>query len=493
MPGGTGGPLVVTATPVADPSFPAQTITLTTIEPTNVSFPDPGPFVSGQTNIPVNVSAGTGFAVPNGDVVTYQVDGGPSVSSPLINGAASIQLASLSVGTHNLVVNYPGNSASFLANSSNTLMFTVNQTPPNAALTLSASSISFGNIVQGTSSSAQSVTLTNSVATTLSGLTLNLGGANASEFALTSGTTCGASLAAHSSCSVAATFTPASLGTRSAVLTISYVGTGSPQAVNLGGVGVAPLSVTSTATQFVAGTTFQFTSSSPATWAATAGTITSSGFYTAPNPVAAPMQITVTATSTSNTQIVATSQITVFPAPAIVVPSTTTLPAGGSASIPMSISTGGIAGEAMAFACVPKTLPTGVNCFFAPNPVVNSGGAAVTLQLSSNNARNNLPTRDFPGRQYPLDGYTVIAVGCILGFGRKKCGGWLMVVLGIVGGSAALLSLTACGTSGSFNSTTQPGHVTGTYTINISVSGASPGAADFNQTLTTVPLKVVLQ
>jgi hypothetical protein len=491
-PGGTGGPIVVTATPVADPSFPAQTITLNTIEPTNVSFPDQGPFVSGQTNIPVDVSAGTGSArVPNGDVVTYQVDGGPSGSSTLINGAASIQLASLAVGTHNLVVNYPGNSANFLASSSNMLPFTVNPAQPNV-VTLSASSIFFGSIVQGTPSGPQSITLTNSGANTLSGLTLKLGGTNAGEFALTPGTTCGVSLAANSTCSVAVTFTPASLGTRSAVLVISYTGTGSPQAVNLGGTGVAPLSVTSSFTQFVAGTTSQFTASAPATWTATAGTITSSGFFTAPNPVATPIQITVTATSASNAQ--ATTQITVFPAPAIIVPSTNTLPAGGSVSIAMSISAGtGIAGEAMTFACSPATLPTGVSCFFTPNPVVNAGGAKVTLQLFSNSARNNLPTRDYPWRRSPLDGYTVIAVGCILMCGRKKYSGRLMIVLAVSVGSTALLSLSACGTSGSFNGTTQPGHVTGTYTINISVSGASPGSADYNQTLTTVPLKVVLQ
>ena len=81
----------------------------------------------------------------------------------------------------------------------------------------------------------------------------------------------------------------------------------------------------------------------------------------------------------------------------------------------------------------------------------------------------------------------------ILVFGRKKYDGRLILVLAIALGSAALLSLTACGTSGSFNGTTQEGHVTGTYTINISVSGASPSSADYNQTLTTVPLKVVLQ
>jgi hypothetical protein len=53
--------------------------------------------------------------------------------------------------------------------------------------------------------------------------------------------------------------------------------------------------------------------------------------------------------------------------------------------------------------------------------------------------------------------------------------------------------LTACGTSGTFSSTSQQGHLTGTFTININVSGATPGAADLNQTVATAPLSVTLQ
>ena len=660
-PGGTGGPIVVTATPVANTSVsPAPTITLNTFEPTSVSFANNGPFTYGPTNITINVSSSAGSSfTPTGNIL-YQVDNGVNGSGTLTlsGGSVPIQLASLSAGSHSLAVSYPGDAASFLVNSSNTLTLTVQKAPltvtatspppitfgqaipaltyatptgfvngdsasvisgtatvsttatststpgdypitfstmalaatnysfnyvngtltispvgaasapiispmggsytsaqtgymnitgsvagakfyyttdgtaptetsasytgpiavgasetiraiavavgyQNSAITnatfnllsptLSASLVSFGSIAQGVLSSAQSILLTNPGANSLGGLTLKLGGADAGEFALASGTTCGTTLAGNSSCAIAVAFTPASTGTRSAALAISYLGLGSPLVLNLGGIGASPLSVTSSATQFVAGTTFQFTASAPATWTVTAGTITSSGFFTSPNPISAPVQITVTATSLSNTQILAATQITVVPAPAIVVPSTTTLPAGSSISIPISISAGGIAGEAMTFSCVPATLPTGVSCFFTPNPVVNAGGAKLALQLFSNSTGNNLPTREDPWRRYPRDSYLAVAAGCLLMCGRKKYRGKMIMALAVTLGSATLLSVTACGTSGSFNGTTQGGHVTGTYTINISAAGASPGSADYNQTLTTVPLKVVLQ
>ena len=67
------------------------------------------------------------------------------------------------------------------------------------------------------------------------------------------------------------------------------------------------------------------------------------------------------------------------------------------------------------------------------------------------------------------------------------------MLLAITLATAALLSLSACGTSGSFNTVSQGGKVTGTYTIDIDISGASQGAPDYNQTLATIPLKVTLQ
>jgi beta-propeller repeat-containing protein len=265
--------------------------------------------------------------------------------------------------------------------------------------------------------------------------------------------------------------------------------------VNLGGNG-GPLSITSPPNQLVAGTTFQFKATSElVTWTASAGTIDSStGDFTAPNPPPAHAQITITATSTANAQI-ATTQVTIVPVPALVVPASITVPVGGKASTPISITAGtGIAGESMALACSPATLPSGVSCFFTPNPVVNAAGAMTTLQIVSNTVSFNFPNRDSPWKKYPFDDAAIVVAGCIFIFGRRRHDRRIMMVLTTTLAATALLSLAACGTGGTFNPTTQPSHVgAGTYTINITVSGASPGAADYNEPLTTVPIKVTLQ
>jgi hypothetical protein len=148
----------------------------------------------------------------------------------------------------------------------------------------------------------------------------------------------------------------------------------------------------------------------------------------------------------------------------------------------------------MALACSPATLPSGVSCFFTPNPVVNAAGAMTTLQIVSNTVSFNFPNRDSPWKKYPFDDAAIVVAGCIFIFGRRRHDRRIMMVLTTTLAATALLSLAACGTGGTFNPTTQPSHVgAGTYTINITVSGASPGAADYNEPLTTVPIKVTLQ
>jgi hypothetical protein len=100
------------------------------------------------------------------------------------------------------------------------------------ALTASPGSLSFGARQAGTTSPAQTVTVTNSgsASATLSGVTVT------GDYAQTS--TCGASLAAGASCAVSVTFTPTASGSRPGTVNVASNDVNSPLRVNLSGSGV---------------------------------------------------------------------------------------------------------------------------------------------------------------------------------------------------------------------------------------------------------------
>jgi hypothetical protein len=111
---------------------------------------------------------------------------------------------------------------------------------------LSPSTLSFGNEVMGVTASAQTVTLSNTgnAALTISGVTI--GGTNATDFAET--TTCGESLAAGASCTIAVTFTPGSVASFTATVSVADSAAGSPQIISLSGAGIAAPDFTVSAT-----------------------------------------------------------------------------------------------------------------------------------------------------------------------------------------------------------------------------------------------------
>jgi hypothetical protein len=104
-------------------------------------------------------------------------------------------------------------------------------------VSLSPTSLAFGNQSVGTPSTAQTVTLSNTGSATLSITSLALAGTNASDFAQSN--TCGSSLAASANCTISVTFTPVASGSRTASVSITDNASGSPQAVSLSGTGTA--------------------------------------------------------------------------------------------------------------------------------------------------------------------------------------------------------------------------------------------------------------
>jgi hypothetical protein len=120
-----------------------------------------------------------------------------------------------------------------------TVSFTAAETIPES---ISATTLAFAKVAQSASKTLN-VTVTNNATggpITLTGT--SVGGANASDFAVTGGT-CGASLAASSNCTYSVTFTPSTETAESGTLSIGVAeDPGSPRTVSLTGTGATPLS-----------------------------------------------------------------------------------------------------------------------------------------------------------------------------------------------------------------------------------------------------------
>jgi hypothetical protein len=102
-----------------------------------------------------------------------------------------------------------------------------------AALSASPSSLSFGSVAVGSTSGAQTVTVSNPGSSAAPVSSVSVSG----PFAQTNA--CGAAIAAGGSCTVGVTFTPAASGTASGTLSVASSAPGSPLTVALSGTGTS--------------------------------------------------------------------------------------------------------------------------------------------------------------------------------------------------------------------------------------------------------------
>ncbi|HXJ91860.1 MAG TPA: choice-of-anchor D domain-containing protein [Terriglobia bacterium] len=130
------------------------------------------------------------------------------------------------------------------------------------AVSLSRGSITFSSREVGTTSSAQTITLTN-LGNLLTIYSISLTGTNPGDFAQTN--TCGTSVAAGANCTISVTFTPTTSGTRSASVTISDSDPTSPQNVSLTGTGTTSPGATLSTHSLHFGSQVVGTSSAPLT------------------------------------------------------------------------------------------------------------------------------------------------------------------------------------------------------------------------------------
>jgi hypothetical protein len=106
------------------------------------------------------------------------------------------------------------------------------------SVTVAPQLLSFASITVGTTSVSQNIIVTSSGSTTLHISNITLGGANASDFAMTN--LCnGSSYAPGATCTIGLTFAPTATGQCAATLTIADDAPNSPQTVSLSGAGTA--------------------------------------------------------------------------------------------------------------------------------------------------------------------------------------------------------------------------------------------------------------
>jgi chitodextrinase len=190
----------------------------------------------------------------------------------------------------------------------------VGSVPPGPAVTLGSTIVSFGNQATGSTSSPQSVSLTNSGTQFLAISDISVVGLHPGDFAQTND--CPSSLAPSAACTINMTFTPTTTGARAANVRITDNAPGSPHNISMTGTGVG-FTVSPRVTVLTSSITQQFTTlngSGNVTWlvdsiaggSPTAGTINQAGLY---SPPSTPGVHTVTATTTTSLSASATVYI----------------------------------------------------------------------------------------------------------------------------------------------------------------------------------------
>jgi hypothetical protein len=115
-------------------------------------------------------------------------------------------------------------------------------------LSITPTSVNFGNQAGGTTSAPSAITVTNTGNSTVTFSSIQVTGTNAANFAESDN--CQPSLTQGNSCQINVTFSPTTTGSYSASVTLTDNATNSPQSVTLAGTGIAPVTLSSTSINF---------------------------------------------------------------------------------------------------------------------------------------------------------------------------------------------------------------------------------------------------
>lgn len=383
----------------------------------------------------------------------------------------------------------------------------------SGAVSLSASSLDFGSVVVGTTST-KTVTLTNPAQSPLDISSIQAGGD------YTESNNCGSVVNPGASCTISVSFTPPAVGASVGTVTITDGGLGSPQSITLTGTGVPPFSLSadpSVETVLVGTGQVQFTVSAsagdgftgsialgctsivPATCAFSPGTIApgQSSTLTVGNLsglASSSLDFTVTgaadvsSTSTSGAYTTASNAMTAVLALTVQIadftldasPGVNSIQAGQSASYSMTITPLNGFNLPVSLGC--SGAPQGATCSFSSSTLQVSASAPVQDNLTVRTTARSLlgpGSGDWRGRPIPLIG--VLAWCIFLAFGLSSArvrNQWLIVAFRTA--SAVLLvslALTSCGGGGGGGGGTptpsNTGTPAGTYTLAITATAQS--------------------
>jgi hypothetical protein len=295
--------------------------------------------------------------------------------------------------------------------------------PPAPAVTLSTTSVDFGDQTYGTTSTPQTITLTNSGTAALTITAIAATG----DFAQTH--TCPvspATLAVAASCTITLTFKPTASGARTGALTITDNGsnaTSGKHTVSLKGNGIAVFSLSATATSVIVtrgtdSTTFAIKATAPSSFTSSitlacgnngAATCAFSPASIKPGEtstltLAALKQLTLATlnfqvTGTVGTQIASLSLAVNFADFTLVAsPAFGTVASGDSIVFALTLTpTNGFSGSAT-FSC--SGLPLETTCTFSPTSVTLDGKTLKTVQATLKTTVRT--TEDAPPRSWPL-------------------------------------------------------------------------------------------
>ncbi|WP_124848090.1 S-layer family protein [Acidipila sp. EB88] len=202
------------------------------LAPQSLTFPDtPQGAVAPSQTITISSSGGVAvtLGIPSASTSDYQVAGNTCAATLAPGSTCALQIAfhPSKPGARSATLTVPGN----MAGGQLTASLNGNGLAPGA-LALAPTSLAFGSAVIGTTSAAQTVTVTNSGGVAISPGTATTTG----DYSITSNT-CGASLAPSQSCSVAVVFKPTAAGDRPGQLTLPGDGSEAVAVATLDGAG----------------------------------------------------------------------------------------------------------------------------------------------------------------------------------------------------------------------------------------------------------------